>query len=149
MKFPLISCASLLLLAACQSALPAGDTVGMPIVVQEIHTLAEVDASPSDYFEQTLLVEARITAVCQSKGCWMKVEDDGHSAMVRWEEGCGGQFAFPASAVGQRVIIQGSFYPKAISEEDAQHLKSEAADGVTFEREGYEFNASAVIICEE
>ncbi len=52
--------------------------------------------------------------------------------------------AFPKSAVGKRVLIQGSFYPKVISAEDAEHLEAEGAAEI--EREGYEFNASAVLI---
>ena len=85
-------------------------------------------------------------AVCERKGCWMKVQDGDASAMVRWEEGCGGQYAFPAEVVGQSIVIQGSFYPKTMSEEDAAHLQSEAPAGVTIEREGYELNASAILI---
>jgi hypothetical protein len=76
----------------------------------------------------------------------MKVEDDGHDAMVRWESGCGGQYAFPKDAVGKRVVIQGSYYPKTLSEEDALHLESEAPDGVTIPRQTYELNASAVLV---
>ena len=66
--------------------------------------------------------------------------------MVRWESGCGGKYAFPPGAVGRRVLIQGSFYPKTISEEDAEHLEEEAAEGVVIPREGYEFNASAILV---
>lgn len=140
---------SALFLVSCQATLPEGERIGEPLVVRDVVNLAVADASPSDYFDQTLLLEATVTAVCQNAGCWMKIEDDGHSAMVRWEEGCGGQYVFPTSAVGKRVIIQGSFYPKTISEEDAEHLEGEAADGVTIPRETYELNASAVLIYEK
>jgi hypothetical protein len=138
--------ASLLLVPACRATLPEGDAVGEPIEPRGIVTLAVVDASPSEYFEQTLLVEAEVQAVCERKGCWMKVADGESNAMVRWEAGCGGKYAFPADAVGKRILIQGSFYPKTISEEDAEHLQSEAPEGVVIEREGYELNASAILI---
>ncbi len=36
--------------------------------------------------------------------------------------------------------------PLEISEEDAEHLESEAPEGTTIEREGYEMNASAVLV---
>lgn len=130
---------------ACQANLPAGQAVGEPMETRSAVRLAKVEKSPEDYFDRTLLVEAEVTAVCQNSGCWMKVEDGGASAMVRWEEGCGGRYAFPADAVGKRVLIQGSFYSTHISEEDAEHLESESG-GVEIEREGYELNASAVLI---
>ena len=95
-----------------------------------------------------MLVEATVTAVCKSAGCWMQVEDEGRKAMVRWETGCGGKYAFPADAVGERILIQGSFYPKEISPEDLEHLQGEADEGVTFLAKGYEMNASAVVLTE-
>jgi len=136
------------LLGACASVppLPEGERVGEPIEDQGVVAFADVHDSPSDYFDRTVLVEATATAVCQAKGCWMQIEDGGRTAMVRWESGCGGKYAFPADVVGRRIVIQGSFYPKVISEEDAEHLEAEAAEGVEIEREGYEFNASAVLL---
>ena len=136
----------LLVLGACQSTVPAGETVGEPIASREIVSLAVVHETPPQFFERTLLVEAEAVAVCEKAGCWMKVQDQDATAMVRWESGCGGKYKFPGEIVGKRILIQGSFYPKTISEEDAQHLESEAPEGVTIEREGYEFNASAILI---
>ena len=140
---------ALILPAACTTVaadLPPGEHVGESIPSRPIHAFAELDASPTDFFEQTLLVQARVTAVCQSMGCWMQVEDEGHTAMVRWEAGCGGKYAFPEEAVGRAVLIQGSFYPKVMSDADVEHLQAEAGGGVKFEKEGYEFNASAIVI---
>ena len=139
--------ATAMLVTSCAATLPEGEAIGEPLQVRDVVHLAVADASPSDYFDRTLLLEATVTAVCERAGCWMKIEDDGHEAMVRWEDGCGGKYAFPTSAVGKRVIIQGSFYPKTISEEDAQHIEGEAAEGVTIPRETYELNASAVLVC--
>ena len=95
----------LLALSACvvPATLPPGQVIGELMVRQDAVRFAVVDANPAAYFERTLLVEATVTAVCQKVGCWMQVEDEGRSAMVRWESGCGGQFAFPPGAVGRRV----------------------------------------------
>ena len=140
---------SALLLAASLSAcasLPEGERIGEPMQSGAVHTFAAVDASPADYFEQTVLVEGTVTAVCKKMGCWMQIEDEGATAMVRWEEGCGGRYAFPESAIGKRVVIQGSVYPKTISDEDAEHLAEEAGGELEVEREGYELNASAILV---
>ena len=140
-----------LCLGACASSakLPAGTPIGETLVAQPVLHFAVVDADPPAYFERTLLVEATVLAVCLKMGCWMQVGEGERTAMVRWEAGCGGQFAFPADAVGKRVLIQGSFYPKSISEDDAEHLQEEAGADITIAREGYEFNASAVLVLTE
>lgn len=141
---------ALLLPLACTSAppaLPPGEAFGEPLVAQEqVVPLATVDANPSAYFERTVLVEATVEAVCKRAGCWMQIADEGRTAMVRWETGCGGKYVFPQEAVGRRVIVQGSFYPKTISPEDVEHLQEEAGEAIAIEAEGYEFNASAVLL---
>lgn len=135
-------------LVACASSasLPAGERIGDDIAPVEIVPFAVVDANPSAYFERTLLVEATATAVCQPKGCWMQVEDEGRTALVRWEEGCGGRYSFPRDLAGRRILIQGSFYPKELSAEDARHLEEEAGRPLELPLDGYEFNASAVLV---
>lgn len=137
-----------LFLLGCTStaSLPAGERIGEEMVPGKIVRFAVVDANPSAYFERTVLVEATATAVCQTKGCWMQVEDGGRTAMVRWETGCGGKYSFPKDGAGRRVLIQGSFYPKTISPEDAEHLQEEAGRPLEIPLEGYEFNASAVLV---
>ena len=145
----LIGCVVLAASCAATPAVPPGVVVGEQLVPRAVVPFAAVDADPSAYFEQTVLVEASVTAICQKKGCWMQIEDEGHTAMVRWESGCGGKYTFPAEAEGRRVIVQGSFYPKTISSEDAEHLREEAGGDLEIEEEGYEFNASAVLLIDQ
>ena len=139
---------ALTLTGACASTpvLPAGDAIGEPMEPKQTVTFATVHANPSEYFEQTLLVEATATAVCVKAGCWLQIEDSGSTAMVRWESGCGGKYMFPEDIAGRRILIQGSFYPKELTEADAEHMQEEAGTEVEIERDGYEFNASAVLV---
>lgn len=142
--------AALLALAACKSTpnpvLPDGLHIGEAIEPQEILPFAAVEAAPQDHFHRTLLVEADVAAVCQRKGCWMQIEDQGKTALVRWESGCGGQYAFPFDATGKHVLLQGSFYPKEVAPEDVEHLQEEAGGAVEIPRQGWEFNVSGVIL---
>lgn len=128
--------------------LPAGQVVGEPIQPQTTHRFAVVDAEPAKFYDKVVLVEATVQAVCKKKGCWMKVEDEGKVALVRWESGCGGQYMFPTDMVGKRILIQGTFYPKDISPEESEHLEEEAGKKLGLPKEGYEFNASSVLILE-
>ncbi len=143
-----LSLSLVLLLAACAHTpvLPSGTLFGESMEVRESVRFSVVDATPAKFFEQTLLVEATALAVCQKAGCWMQIEDEGKKAMVRWNSGCGGLYEFPRHLSGQRVLIQGSFYPLIMSEDDLEHMKEEAGPGVVLEREGYEFNASSVLV---
>jgi hypothetical protein len=145
----LISVLVLSALACVSTQLPPGVVVGEAIEPRSVVPFATVDAEPAAYFERTVLVEATVVAVCQKAGCWMQVEDQGRRAMVRWESGCGGKYRFPLRAVGHRVVVQGSFYPKTISAEDAEHLAIEAGGKLEIEREGYEFNASAILMIDD
>jgi len=139
-----------LLASACRSsgtdALPAGNSIGMPMEARPIVHFAVVDATPEKFFNQTLLVEGKVKAVCQKMGCWLQIEENSRVAWVRWESGCGGKYAFPKDSAGKRILVQGSFYPKTISPEDAEHLKQEAGGKIDVASETYEFNASAVRI---
>ncbi len=130
-------------------ALPAGERIGEAMEPGDVVQFATVDASPSDYFNRTVLVEAEIVAVCKKKGCWMQVTDEGKTSMVRWETGCGGKYKFPEQAIGKRVLIQGSFYPKELTEEDRAHMEEEAGGSLEIRKDPYEFNASAVLILAE
>ena len=154
MKLPLLASSLCALLMACASTpqpltLPAGQRIGQEIEPATVYRFGVVDASPAEFFDRTVLVEAEITAVCARAGCWMQVEDEGATSLVRWETGCGGAYKFPIEAVGKRVVIQGSFYPKELSPEDRAHMQEEAGTAVEFRPDPYEFNASAVLILEE
>ena len=138
-------CALVLSLAAtaCRTG---GTAIGKPMEDRPAVHFAVVDATPEKFLEQTLLVEATVTAVCQNAGCWMQIQDQGRTALVRWETGCGGEYSFPKDAAGKRVVIQGTFSRKSLSRAEAEHLNEESGRDVVKAGEGYEFNASAVRI---
>lgn len=141
--------APLLICTACANVsqtAPPGTHIGEPLQAVEIETLSTVQSEPADHFNKTLLVEAEVVAVCQMKGCWMQVRYDDHKAMVRWEEGCDGKYAFPMDSIGERVLIQASFYEKVIDPADIEHMESESATPLDIPEEGYELNASAVVM---
>lgn len=144
----LLPCLLVAVVAACASSpgLPEGVAMGEPLEELAIHPLAEVAASPANFYEQTILVEATATAVCQKAGCWLQIHDGDAEAMVRWHTGCGGQYEFPRDVAGKKVLVQGSYYPKSISEADAKHLEEEAGKPVTIARETHEFNATAILV---
>lgn len=132
-------------------ALPPGAAhVGEKLERRIPVALAKVRANPSDYMNQTLLVEATADDICQVKGCWMTITDgEADPIWVTWSTGCGGAYEFPKDAAGQKVLIQGSFYAKEISEEDAEHLAEEAGGDMEADEiagETFEMNATACVL---
>ncbi len=143
-----LSALSLLLVAACAQtpSLPPGKVFGENLEARETVRYSALAASPASYFNQTLLVEANVLAVCQKAGCWMQIEDAGDTAVVQWEAGCAGQYKFPKELAGGKVLIQGSFYPKKLDDDAIEHLQGEAGRPIKLEKEGFELNASSVLV---
>lgn len=135
-------------LACCASVpdLPQGSVIGQELSPARVLPFATVDQHPQDHYHQQVLVAGTITAVCQNAGCWMQIEDQGKVATVRWETGCGGEYAFPKDSVGKHVVVQGTLYPKVA---DVEHLAAEAGDEARVQESIYEFNASAILLVDD
>ena len=155
---------SALLVAACASTatLPNGVQVGEEMQPQSPVKFAVVDASPQEYVGKPVLVEGTVKTVCQKMGCWMLIEDEGHIAMVRWNDGCGGKYAFAKDAAGRRVLVQGVLSHNVMDETEVEHLKLDTAnagvhtDGFTLDnvnvvilRDSYELDATSVMYLDE
>lgn len=138
----------LLLLGACAatSSLPPGEHIGEPVESRAVVHYAAVDANPPAFLEKTILVEAKVIAVCQNAGCWMQVEDGGKTVMVKWFTDCGGKYAFPKDLAGKRVLIQGQYYKKQMTKEEIEHRSEEAKQKLDAPTDGYELNASAIVV---
>lgn len=143
----LLFCALLLLAPACSTSKAAseGELVGDPLTATERVALADLDARADALAGRPVLIEATASDVCAKKGCWMQLEDGGEHAMVYWEEGCGGARTFPAGAIGQRVLVQGTVRRATISDEDAAHLIEEATRGAVARSNALEIRASAMV----
>ncbi len=62
---------------------------------------------------------AVVTDVCQSKGCWMKLQlEDGTQAMVRFKDY---GFFVPKDIAGKEVIVDGKAFVDMMSVEDQRH----------------------------
>lgn len=67
---------------------------------------------------------ATVTDVCQSKGCWMRLElQDGQETMVRFKDY---GFFMPKDIKGKEVIVNGLAFVEEMSVKDQKHY---AKDG--------------------
>ena len=82
----------------------------------------------------------RITEVCQAKGCWMMLEDDGQVARVMF-----GSHAFflPKDASG-RAEVHGVLERKELTPEQVEHFAADGGKGIAVEPVEYRIVADGV-----
>ena len=93
---------------------------------------------------------ATVTDVCQTKGCWMKLElEDGEQAMVRFKDYA---FFMPKDIAGKDVIVDGKAFVAMMSVEDQRHYaedegkSAEEIAAITEPKKTFSFEASGVLI---
>ncbi len=104
----LLAFSPLTLAASFGAPLPEGEAVG----------IAQAAADPAAHAGQAAKFSGRITQVCQKKGCWVVLEQDGQTARVMAKDHA---FAVPKDASGS-AIAYGVLEVEPISAEHAKHL---------------------------
>ena len=82
----------------------------------------------------------RITEVCQAKGCWMMLEDDGQVARVMFGDHA---FFLPKDAQGT-AVVHGVLERKELTPEQVEHLAGDSAKGMAVEPVEYRIVADGV-----
>lgn len=88
--------------------------------------LADVLAKPQNFTKTPIVVEGKVEASCQNKGCWMEVVPEAGKAGVRVTFKDYGFFV-PKEVKGMTARMQGTVELKTLSKEDADHLAGEGA----------------------
>lgn len=102
-------------------ALPEGEATRVATAVAHAEHLAGKPAK----------IAGRITQVCQNKGCWVVLEENGQTIRVMVKDHA---FALPKDASG-RAVAYGELKLEPISEAHAKHLADEDGAGEVGERE--------------
>jgi hypothetical protein len=125
MRHPLM----LSLLLASPLALAAD--YGEPMPEGEAVAIAAAAADPAAHVGKPAKFSGRITEVCQKKGCWVVLEQDGQSARVMAKDH---GFEVPKDSTGEAVAY-GVLQEEPISEEHARHLVEDDGAKAPAERE--------------
>ena len=95
----------------------------------------------------------KVEEVCQSKGCWMKVDlENGEQVMVKFKDYA---FFMPKDIAGQEVIVDGKAFVEQTSVEDLKHFAKDAGksqeeiDAITEPKLTLSFLSSGVLIPEK
>jgi hypothetical protein len=68
--------------------------------------------------------EGEVLAVCQNKGCWMRIGlPEGKDVMVRFKDY---GFFVPKDIAGSRVQVEGKAFVSEVPEEERRHLAEDA-----------------------
>lgn len=97
-----------------------------------------------------VVIEAKITDVCQEMGCWMNVEKgDGSQMFVKMKDH---EFFVPKDAAGKTALISGKAVIDTMSVEDQKHYAEDAhkpqaeIDAITTPKYELSFIADGVVI---
>ncbi|MFT5513472.1 MAG: hypothetical protein ACI8SE_001880 [Bacteroidia bacterium] len=95
------------------------------------------------------VLTGKISSVCQTKGCWMKMDVEGMEMRVRFRDY---KYFVPMNSTGHQATVKGTFYVDSISvdqlKEYARDAKEpqEEIDAITDYEISYSFMADGVFI---
>ena len=97
-------------------------TFGKPLSVKKAVSLQEALAQPSKYQNQKVLLEGKISDVCQMKGCWLMLSDGERAIRIKFENY---SFFVPKDSRGKKVRAEGRLIQETLSEDMAHHYAAE------------------------
>jgi hypothetical protein len=69
-----------------------------------------------------VLLEGKVTDVCQMKGCWLMLSNGDRAIRIKFE---GYSFFVPKSSRGKKVRAEGRLIEETLSEDTARHYAAE------------------------
>ena len=110
-------------------------------------SLVDLIEQRESYLGKEVRVSAKITQVCQAKGCFFIAMKDGMWARITFRDYA---FFVPTNTANSRVLIEGIFSEIALSHTQAQHYQTDlgSSDNSADDRSSLEYSiiASSVLI---
>ncbi|RMF24886.1 MAG: DUF4920 domain-containing protein [Bacteroidetes bacterium] len=127
------------------------DQFGAPVSLENIQPAEAVFTALDSQDSLAAKLKVRVNAVCQKKGCWMKVQsaEDAPEMMVRFKDY---GFFVPKDLAGSEVVIEGYAFKEVTPVDELRHYAEDAGksreeiEAITEPREEYKFLASGVRI---
>jgi len=98
-------------------------------------------------------VKAKVNSVCQSKGCWMRLDiENDQEVMVKFKDY---GFFMPKNIADKEVIINGKAYVTEVSVDEQRHYAEDAGKteeeiaAITETKRTLSFEADGVLLIEE
>ena len=120
------------------------EVFGAPLNVDARSTSLETLLDkPADYVDTAIRVEARMSEVCQKKGCFMIATSGKQVVRISFKDY---GFFVPTDTGGKTVTVTGTLIERTLSEEQAAHLREDAGSDTVQAGTIYEIVADAVSI---
>ncbi|MBI4422896.1 MAG: DUF4920 domain-containing protein [Elusimicrobia bacterium] len=121
----IMTIAGLLLVSLAAAASEPSNVFGTAPTLSEPVPLADVLAEPARYAKREILLEGTALKVCQKKGCWLVLQEDGKDIRITFKDY---GFFIPKASLGKRVRAQGMVEEVTLSPSQVRHfLKDEGA----------------------
>jgi hypothetical protein len=102
------------------------DAFGAALTLEVATPLPQVIAQAERYAKQPVLVRGTLTDVCQRKGCWTVIRDQGAHVRVRFKDY---GFFLPKDSMGRGALVEGVVTIETLSEKEARHYEEESRQG--------------------
>ena len=130
----------LLLLSAAAVQAATATSYGKPLPAGETVPVSQAIDAFDIHADRAQRFSGRITEVCQAKGCWMMLEDDGKAARVMFGDH---DFDIPKDTTGT-AVVHGVLTRKQLTPAQAEHLGDDSASGVAVEPLEYRITADGI-----
>jgi hypothetical protein len=113
---------------------PAGQDLGdgwqlygaaFPATAPAAVALPAVLEAPATFLGRDLVVEGKVSDVCQKKGCWMVMADGDRTLRVTMKDHA---FGVTFGATGQTAQISGQLVEKAVDAKTVEHYRAESGE---------------------
>ena len=139
---------------ALETATPAdGEWIHYGAEFEATETVSATDllAAPQDHMDGIIrVVDARITDVCQTRGCWLVIAEGDQNMRVFTRDHA---FVVDMGSAGSTCELEGTVVSEEVSTEFVEHLEAESVDVGSMPEAGlsegdfiYEFVAVAIRI---
>ena len=123
MRRTLMAIGMMALVGPAMAAETAWDKYGAEVPAGEVVPLAQALANPAAHEGQSKVYSGRVVDVCQKKGCWVMLEDEGQGARVLLGDH---DFYVPKDVRGQ-AQVHGVLSRVALSPAARQHTAKETS----------------------
>ncbi len=137
MKISVLFAAATIAIALCIAGCGSSE-FGKPLTINQATPIADILKEPEKFDGQRVVVEGKITEVCEMMGCWIMIQgaDEKESLRFKVEDGV---ITFPMSVAGKVARAEGVVSVKEMSIDEQVSEGQHHADET-----GGKFDASTV-----
>jgi hypothetical protein len=117
---------ALVLIALSLPAVAGESTYGAALTLDGATAITDILDRPGDFAGKLVQVEGKVTAMCEHKGCWLRLEaSDGRLLLAK---STGDKVVVPGGSVGRKATVEGTVIVDKAPKHEHEHKESEGHD---------------------